>query len=145
MNGTLRKFGYPATLVKEYDHWAVLLRPQQVSLGSLVLASKSEATGLGELPAIAFSELAIVTPDIERHLHRTFEYDKINYLALMMVDPHVHFHVIPRYATPRTFDGLQLFDASWPGPPDLKAVLTLPEAVRSNLLWTLQQRFSGEQ
>ena len=44
MNPTIEKFGYPATLVREFEHWVVLLRPAQVTLGSLVLAAKSDAT-----------------------------------------------------------------------------------------------------
>jgi len=54
-----------------------------------------------------------------------FDYRKINYLALMMVDPHVHFHVIPRYSEPRTFDGATWTDATWPKPPDVTTALAL--------------------
>ena len=43
-NPTMIKFGYPDTLVREWDHWVVLLRPAQVTLGSLVLAARSDAT-----------------------------------------------------------------------------------------------------
>jgi diadenosine tetraphosphate (Ap4A) HIT family hydrolase len=50
MNPTIEKFGYPATLLREFEHWLVLLRPAQVTLGSLVLAAKSEATAYGDLP-----------------------------------------------------------------------------------------------
>ncbi len=39
MNETIQRFGYPATLVAEYEHWLVLLRPAQATLGSLVLAA----------------------------------------------------------------------------------------------------------
>ena len=42
MNATMKKFGYPDTLIKEYSHWAVLLRPQQATLGALVLVCKDE-------------------------------------------------------------------------------------------------------
>ena len=42
---------------------------------------------------------------------------------LMMVDPHVHFHVFPRYAGSRDLDGLTFADAGWPGPPDLKSAV----------------------
>ena len=50
MNPTIDKFGYPATLVREYQHWLVLVRPAQVTLGSLVLAAKSDATAYRDLP-----------------------------------------------------------------------------------------------
>ncbi|MDH5245643.1 MAG: HIT family protein, partial [Betaproteobacteria bacterium] len=104
MNETILRFGYPATLLHEYRSWVVLLRPAQPTLGSLVLACKEDATSLGAVSAAAYAELAIATADLEHALRLVFDYRKINYLALMMVDPHVHFHVIPRYSEPRTFD-----------------------------------------
>ena len=56
MNPTMDKFGFPATLVREFEHWVVLLRPAQVTLGSMVLAAKSNATAYSALPAQAFAE-----------------------------------------------------------------------------------------
>ncbi len=50
MNETIRRFGHPATLVAEQEHWVVLLRPQQPTAGSLVLAAKSGATAFADLP-----------------------------------------------------------------------------------------------
>ena len=102
MNETLRKFGWPATLVTEFEHWVVLARPAQPTLGSLVLAAKSEVTAFGDLPAAAHAELAKATAAIERALGKAVSYSKLNYLMRMMVDPHVHFHVIPRYDGART-------------------------------------------
>jgi diadenosine tetraphosphate (Ap4A) HIT family hydrolase len=119
MNATIEKFGYPATLIVDFDHWVVLLRPAQPTLGSLVLAAKSDATAFGDLPAGAHAELASVTATIEAALRQAIAYEKINYLMLMMVDPHVHFHVIPRYEGSRSAAGLTVPDAGWPGQPDL--------------------------
>ena len=70
MNATMQKFGYPESLVKDHHHWCVLLRPQQVTLGSLVLAAKSDVTAFSELPPTAFAELSIVITEIERSLRR---------------------------------------------------------------------------
>ena len=125
MNPTIEKFGYPATLVREFEHWVVLLRPAQVTLGSLVLAAKSDATAYGALPREAFAELADIVAAIERSLAAFTSYERINYLMLMMVDPNVHFHVIPRYSEPRRWNGVEFPDAGWPGPPQLGAAITL--------------------
>jgi len=38
---------------------------------------------------------------------------------LMMVDPHVHFHVVPRYENPRSFQEVAFPDRGWPAVPDL--------------------------
>ena len=64
MNATIRKFGYPETLIREYGHWVVLLRPAQLTLGSLILGAKSDATDFGDLPPQAFAELKQATRDI---------------------------------------------------------------------------------
>ncbi|GAB4255761.1 MAG: HIT family protein [Deferrisomatales bacterium] len=134
MNETLKKFGYPDTCVRQFDHWAVLLRPQQVTVGSLVLVCTEPARSFSEVSAEGFAELREVTGQLEGALARAFAYDKINYLMLMMVDPDVHFHVLPRYAAPRTVAGVEFTDGSWPGPPDLKRVHDLgPETFREVL------------
>jgi diadenosine tetraphosphate (Ap4A) HIT family hydrolase len=126
-NETMRKFGYPASLIREYQHWAVLLRPAQVTLGSLVLAAKSDVTAFGALPAEAFAELAAATAEIEATLKVEIGFERINYLMLMMVDPHVHFHVFPRYEGSRAIGDLVIEDRGWPGPPDLKSAVPLPQ------------------
>ena len=119
MNETIARFGYPATLVADYRHWVVLLRPAQPTLGSLVLAAKSEARAFSALDPAAFAELGRVVADIEATLGERVAYARINYLMLMMVDPHVHYHVIPRYDGERTAEGLSIADTGWPKLPVL--------------------------
>ena len=138
VNETMKTFGFPETLVREYDHWALLIRPAQVTMGSLVLVSTSGETAFGALPEEAFAELADIVPALEAALKALVNYEKINYLMLMMVDPHVHFHVFPRYAGDRDLAGITIADAGWPGPPDLKSAIRLDDdeilAVREQLL-----------
>lgn len=124
-NATIEKFGWPATLIRDYRHWVVLLRPAQPTLGSLVLAAKSDATAFGELPPEAHAELAVVTKEIETVLSGAVRYQKLNYLMLMMVDPHVHFHVIPRHEGEREWGGISVTDAGWPAVPALGQAVAL--------------------
>jgi diadenosine tetraphosphate (Ap4A) HIT family hydrolase len=119
MNDTMVKFGYPGSLIRAYGHWTVLLRPKQATLGALVVANASGATAYGDLAPEAYAEFGTVVADAEKTLSKLFQYDRINYLMLMMVDPHVHYHVLPRYKDARNFAGLSFGDSGWPGPPDL--------------------------
>ena len=128
MNSTIIKFGYPQTLIREFEHWVLLLRPAQVTAGSLVLAAKGEATAYGELAEAAFTEQAGIVAALEEKLRETINPDKFNYLMLMMVDPHVHFHIFPRYHGARSIAGLVLTDHGWPGPLDLKSAVGLDSA-----------------
>ena len=139
MNQTIMKFGYPATLLAELDHWVILLRPAQVTLGSLVLAAKSDATAYADLPAEAFAEQRDAIVRIERALADLVGYERINYLMLMMVDPHVHFHVIPRYSTARAWREVSFPDAGWPGPPQLGSAVALAPEQIDTLAYTLKQ------
>ncbi len=138
MNPTIEKFGFPATLVREYRHWLVLARPAQVTAGSLVLAAKSDATAYSALPQAAFAEQARVIGDAEVALKRLVNFDKINYLMLMMVDLQVHFHVFPRYAGHRSLTGMSIVDTGWPGPPDLGSANLLDAASLEAVVQTLR-------
>lgn len=141
MNQTIRKFGYPETLLHDFEHWVVLIRPQQVTLGSLVLAAKSEATAFADLATAAFGELKGAVGAIEAALGEEFGPEKMNYLMLMMVDPHVHFHVIPRYPEDRALAGHSLADAGWPGVPDLGAAVDADAALIDALKERLGRHF----
>ncbi|WP_076072908.1 HIT family protein [Sphingomonas montana] len=125
MNATILKFGWPATLLREWDHWVLLVRPAQPTLGSLVLAAKSDATAFSELAPAAHAELAVATAAIEQALRDAVGYEKLNYLMLMMADKEVHFHVIPRYDGSRAWNGRQFADAGWPKMPDLGQAQTV--------------------
>ena len=120
MNATMQKFGYPQTLIKEFKKWVVVLRPQQVTLGSLILICQDDAKAFSDISPEAFSELPQVIKEIEASLAKAFSYQKINYLMLMMVDPDVHFHVIPRYEETNSFSQHDFIDHGWPGAPNLK-------------------------
>jgi diadenosine tetraphosphate (Ap4A) HIT family hydrolase len=135
MNSTIEKFGWPATLIAEFTHWVVLLRPVQPTLGSLILAAKSDAMAFGDLPAEAHAELKTVTATIEAALGKAVGYAKINYLMLMMVDPHVHFHVIPRYEGEQSAAGVTVPDAGWPGQPDLGTAVKLDSELDNVKAW----------
>ncbi|MGG7055005.1 HIT family protein [Nitrosomonas sp. ANs5] len=117
-NDTMRKFGAPETIIQQYEYWSVQLRPAQLTLGALVLVAHEPVHAFSALSPASFAELQKITGQIESALIKAFQNDKVNYLMLMMVDPDVHFHVIPRYAQPRLFDGETFVDAGWPGVPD---------------------------
>jgi len=138
INDTMRTFGHPDTLVAEYEHWVVLLRPKQATLGAMVLVARGEFREFGALPSSAHGELASIVAGIEKTLRTCFRFDKINYLMLMMVDPHVHFHVVPRYAETRIFDGAAFDDPGWPRIPDMGYATEISDDTRTALLKTLR-------
>ena len=141
VNETMTRFGHPSTLVKEYAHWVVLVRTAQVTLGSLVLACREPATAFSDISTAAFDELQTAIGGIERTLSSRWSYKKINYLMLMMVDPHVHFHVIPRYDRNQDFNGQEFADTGWPKAPDLANAVTLDQDQSDALVRHLREHW----
>ena len=137
-NPTETKFGDPTTRVAQTMRWTVLLRPKQPTLGSLVLVCREPVQAFSALSAEAFGELQGVVRRVETILRELIAYERINYLMLMMVDPDVHFHVIPRYNGTRSFAGVDYGDAGWPGVPALDVAVTPDEAARGQLLEQLR-------
>lgn len=139
---TLKKFGYPDSLVKEYAHWFLLCRFEQVTLGSLILINKEQVNAFSNISPESFSELTIIIKEIETNLKKLFHYEKINYLMLMMVDPEVHFHVIPRYSSEKEFDGTVFKDFAWPKKPDIDVVNSIDGEVFRKLTAVLREGFA---
>ena len=141
-NATMVKFGYPESLVKEFDHWVVLVRPVQCTLGALVLINKSEVQAFSMIGETAFRELDRITQEIEQSLSSFRPFNKINYLMLMMVDKEVHFHVLPRYDSDQEFSGTTYTDVGWPSAPDLSAGMTLDISALSTLVDELKSNWN---
>jgi len=139
----LEKFGFPGTKIKEYKYWYLLLRPKQVTLGALVLISKEDVTKFSEISSASFQEYSGIIPEIEKNLSQVFQYDKINYLMLMMVDPQVHQHIIPRYSQPIQFQGKEFQDFDWPNMPTLNKVNEMESGEFLKLRDVLVEKFSG--
>lgn len=88
-------------VIKEYGDWVVLFRGGQVTVGSVIIMIKDISIhSLGGVLSEAWSEYGEVCRDVEGWLSSIFGAEKFNYVALMMKDPEVHFHVIPRYSAP---------------------------------------------
>ncbi len=113
------KFKIKDLKVFDFNYWLLSVRPQQPTLGSMLISLKRPCNNLGLLLKEEAQELSSVFFKTERLLKAVFKYDKINYLCLMMVDNQVHFHVIPRYLSSVKFNNKNYTDVAWPGPPDI--------------------------
>lgn len=141
-NATAIKFGDPLNRIAQTAHWTVLLRPRQPTLGSLVLVCREPAQAFGQLSAAAYADLGCVVAILEPTLREFVGYERINYLMLMMVDPDVHFHVIPRYSAARRFADVEYPDVGWPGPPQLDAALAPDAATCAALVVQLREAWA---
>lgn len=113
------KFRVEELLVVRNEAWSWSVRPAQVTLGAGILSLNRHAARFSEVTPTEMARLAELVAKLEKAMHSAFDYQAINYLMLMMVDHHVHFHVIARYDGARHFAGRDWLDTGWPGFPAL--------------------------
>lgn len=136
------KFRVAELLILETEFWAWSVRPTQPTLGSGIIALKRHAPRLSEVTADEMSDLAGLVHQAESRLSRCFRPQIMNYLMLMMVDRHVHFHALPRYDGARDFAGRRWVDDGWPALP------AFGEAQHSDapeMLFAVQHALQGEE
>ena len=103
----------------ESEFWIWSLRPHQATIGAGILSLKRECATFGELKQEEFCDLNNIIKVIETTLKSIFDYDVNNYLMLMMMDKHVHYHVFPRYENPIEILGNTWNDEKWPAVPEV--------------------------
>ncbi|MBI5392809.1 HIT family protein [Candidatus Woesearchaeota archaeon] len=133
------KFEKKNLLLKSYYYWDVIVRNKQVTLGSCVIILKRHVENFGQVEPDELTEFSDAVQELEKALKNIFSYDKINYLMLMMVDNHVHFHVIPRYQKEKEFDKNKFQDKCWPKISDMQpqeiskeTIIKIKEKILSN-------------
>lgn len=113
------KFRIRELMVYSFDYWTWSVRPVQNTLGASILSLNRPCTAWSQVGREAMADLHNAISLLEARLQQRFTFDRINYLMLMMVDPQVHFHVLPRYQSSRSFAGHEWTDPTWPRPPEV--------------------------
>lgn len=113
------KFAVEQNTIYKSKYWTWSIRPIQSTIGAGILSLNRAAESMSELTEDEGKDLVNMLKVIEGTLFRAFNCNKFNYIMLMMVDYHVHYHVIPRYAKSVEFADEVYSDKVWPKPPIL--------------------------
>lgn len=110
---------YKEAFVKEYKHWVLEVSFRQHTLGCFIIFAKRNIERISELWDEEAIELKEVMKEYETTLSKIEEFkpDRFNYLQMGNALHHLHFHAIPRYATPRHFNGKEWNDTTFGHPP----------------------------
>jgi diadenosine tetraphosphate (Ap4A) HIT family hydrolase len=101
-------------LVRESAHWRIAINRNQNLLGKLFVALRRHEEAVAALTPDEWAELQHELRWAVRRLDGAFAPDHYNCAFLQNQDRHVHLHVIPRYASARTFAGREFADPDWP-------------------------------
>ena len=119
-----KKFRQRELHVSDCGAWTLSVRPGQIVLGAMVLASRSGALAMSDLTHQEMQDMGVGLALAERLAKQVFGAKRLNFLCLMMQDPIMHFHILPRYAQPVTRYGATWTDQDWPGPPRIAPLVT---------------------
>ena len=90
-------FSEPPLKIKEYSLSTLFLQEDQFFPGICTLISKRHITETFELGAIDRASLMEEINQAGHTLYKAFQPDKINYAFLGNKEPHMHWHIIPRW------------------------------------------------
>jgi diadenosine tetraphosphate (Ap4A) HIT family hydrolase len=90
----------------ELEHSFAVLNRDQYFPGYTLLFTRRHVTELFHLDQAVRAALMEEVSTVAKALHTLFQPDKINYELLGNMVPHIHWHLIPRFAT----------DPLWPRP-----------------------------
>ncbi|MDO8515135.1 MAG: HIT family protein [bacterium] len=100
--------------IKDYKYWSVFLNENQTYLGRCVIWCKREnALDLTDATLDERAELFEILNQMRSALQTAFKADWINYAFLGNGTRHLHCHLVPRYASERTFAGEVFKDERW--------------------------------
>jgi len=102
---------FSKNLIKEYQHWAIYIHPNQGYLGRCIVSCKrKDALDLTDATPEEQAELFLVLRELKEAVKKVFQPDWFNYAFLGNATRHLHAHFVPRYAKPRTFMGMVFED-----------------------------------
>ena len=114
----------PAAIVYEDNDTLAFMDIGPVIKGHTLVIPKTCYDPVTETPDDVLAKLIIVAKRIAAAQIKGLCADGVNIIqnsgsAAGQVVPHIHFHVIPRYAAARRFAGLDWADNGWPSLPAL--------------------------
>jgi|SRR3989344_4593219 len=98
--------------IDQSEYWNIYLSNNQTYLGRCLIALKRHASDLAELEKVEWQDFINLVERIEKSMTRSFEPTLFNWACLMnnayqeiIPNPHVHWHLVPRYSHVVEFDG----------------------------------------
>lgn len=102
------------------NFWTILLADEQDYVGRCIVMLNRHASSLAELTSAEWNDFHTVIKNVEECLKNVLGADLCNWSCLMnsffkeiSPNPHVHWHVRPRYSKPLTINGNTYMDKSF--------------------------------
>lgn len=110
---------YVPQIIKEYQYWTLSIHEEQRYLGRAYawLVREGGMQRFSEISDEEMAEFRVVLKEYEAALDRLWKPDFMNYMWLANLfaehGGHGHMHLVPRYQSARTFEGIEFVDDKW--------------------------------
>ncbi len=108
------RFSKPELLIKKGKYWSIVFREGTTTLGNCIFICNRECPTFSDLTSEEMQEFPELCKWYETKIKKLYGAVKFNYLAMMMHEEFVHFHVIPRYDKEIGMYGRVWVDEEWP-------------------------------
>ncbi len=125
-------------VVLSRDHWTLVLNENQATLGRVFFALNRHETDIARLTDAEVLSLWAFVRETKSALSGLLAPDHFNYMFLMNLTSHVHFHIFPRYAGPREFAGQTFTDSRYGDHYDPTESRTLDAQIEAELIAALR-------
>ena len=113
------RFSKPELMIKQGKYWSIIFREWTTTLGNCILICNRECSTFSDLTQEEMTEFPEMCKWYEAKIKTLYGAVKFNYLALMMREEFVHFHILPRYDKEIEKYGLIWKDEDWPNRPQM--------------------------
>ena len=124
------------------EHWTLVLNENQATLGRVFFALKRHETDVAALTEDELLSLWAFLRETRRALTALFAPDHFNYMFLMNLTPHAHFHIFPRYADVREFADQTWVDSCFGDHYDPNETRPVDDAAMEALVSALRHEIS---
>ena len=108
------RFSKPELMIKQGKFWSIIFRESTTTLGNCIFICNRECPTFSNLTAEEMAEFPELCKWYEDKIKTLYGAVKFNYVAMMMKEEFVHFHVIPRYDKKIERYGLVWEDVDYP-------------------------------
>lgn len=100
-------------VVLSNNRWTLVVNDNQATLGRVFFALNRHETDIARLTDDEVLSLWAFVRETKAALSALLAPDHFNFMFLMNLTPHVHFHIFPRYAAPRELAGQSFSDSRY--------------------------------
>lgn len=125
-------------VILQNDFWTLVLNENQATLGRVFFALSRHETDIAALTDAEVLSLWAFVREAKVALSALFAPSHYNFMFLMNLTPHVHFHIFPRYAQPAEFAGQTFADSRYGNHYDPDESHTLDAAAEEQLIAALR-------